>query len=91
VHGRAPRQDQINIWFVKVDSNRAGAMVTDRTRTNAELGGFPHFLAVLKLYAVVLPPNQSWILLLMGDKRQEVFQEISLAELRKAEQGFTKL
>jgi hypothetical protein len=85
VQGRAPRQDQIKIWFVKVDSNRAGAMVTCRTKTSAELGRFPHFLAVLNLYAVVLPPNQSWILMLSRDKRQEVSTKFSGRDAERVE------
>jgi hypothetical protein len=41
--------------------------------------------------AVVLPPNQLRILMLSRAKRQELFQEISFAQLRQGGQGFTKL
>jgi hypothetical protein len=66
-------------------------MLTGRTKANAGLGVFPHFSCGTEFLAVVLPPNQSWILLLPMDKRQEFSQEISLAHLPKGEQGFTKL
>ena len=66
-------------------------MLTGRTKANAGLGVFPHFSCGTEFLAVVLPPNQSWILPLMRDERQEFFHEISRAHLPKGEQGFTKL